>query len=712
MQLSHHALNGSKGPYSAVQANTQQLCLLLADVVGSTVHSQKNGDVSERQVLQRHYDALAPLILDYDGNIIKTIDQSMMASFSSAKDALNCSVAIQQELWNENQIDPDNPLRQTKISLHYGSLMLENDEAYGELVDMSACLLDTAEAEQILISQAVFDQLNPKDTPPLLPHGLLYCKAHDESIDTHEVLWQQSPGFVTKSAVFRNFSGSYQACFYCGLQEHLATNCPSKQLSRHTGKLNQLGYQPLHKVLGRFQQAELDAEAIGEKQSEDIFEAYYEIYLPYQLRFLCRIWIATNENWRTLCQPAAVHNASLHGTRLWLGIDALRAGRIDEAEKYLLAARDSNRGDYKPYSALGFLAMEKGEPFTARQYWQNAIPLVKTNLQGAYLHLLLHRLYMISDQSEQAQQELNKALNRYPYLDEANYRRRAIQFQVNSELNLASYIKRLTAEDRTAFLKVVLDPAFEQVRGRLAPILTNILQETRNLALVQMNQAMKELNSLREWYQQPEAELQSIESTVKILIERIKSDSYLGFYDAVEEGDRIQKRCQIILSQRIAYLHKGFKTSLLSVEQELKSLLFSIRVSGQAIAQHHISALREKLARLQEVDHFSNADQFWCAWNELQALKGTIKELDPTRQHQNTVGQKSPTNLKFILLSAISGSVMVNLALLAFLAMMMYVSQHKLTGFQLFIFFGIGNLGGLLAGAAVGGLWRWYRPRR
>lgn len=710
MQSSQPAPKESNAAPAPAPAHTQQLCLFLAEIVGSTVFYQKHGDEAGRQFVQRHYDALAPLITHHNGNVIKTIGDAIMASFSNVKDALDCSVAIQQRLWEENQQHSEQPL-QIKISLDYGSVKIENNDVDGDLVDMSGRLNDVVEAEQILISQAVFDQINANDAPPLLPLEPICCNETGEGLDIYEVLWQQSSEFASKSAVFRNFSGSYQTCFYCGLQEHLATNCPSKQLSGNTGKLNQLGYQPLHKILGRFQQVDLTQEAIERAQSEDIFEAYYEIYLPYQLRFLSRIWMATNENWRTLCQPNSMLTSALNGTRLWLGIDALRVGRLNEAQKYLQAALDSNSGDYKPYTALGFLAMEKGELVTAQQYWRKAISLVKTNLQAAYHHLLLHRLFEMKGQMEQAQQELNKALNRYPYIDEANYRRRAIQFKINKGLNLASYIKRLTSEDRTAFLKLLLDPAFAHVRDQLAPILTNIMQETRNLALVQMDQASKELNTLREWYQQPEATLQTVERSVKILIERIKSDSYLGFFDALEEGENIQKRCQIILSQRIAYLHKGFKASLFGVEQELKSLMFSINVFGRGPEEHRMSALHEKLARLHDVDLFSKADQFWCAWNELQELKSTIKKLDPARQQPDASDAKRSTNLKFIFLSAICGSVVANLALITFLAFLIYASEQSLSGLPLVIFFGIGSVGGLLAGAAVGGLWRWYQSK-
>ncbi|MCZ6871996.1 MAG: hypothetical protein O7G88_00470 [bacterium] len=711
MQSSQPVLSENNDVRSIAPTLGQNLCLLLANLVDSSPLPQKNNHLEGRKVAQRHYDTLVQLIEQYAGRIRKPMDDTVVASFSNVTDALNCSVAIQQSLLDDNESDSDPPPVQTKIALHYGSAGGETDEVCEELLNISARLNDATEAAQILLSQAVYDQLNRDDEPPLLPYGPICCKEDEDDVDVYEVLWQQSAELVANTTSFRSFSGTHHACFYCGLKEHLAMNCPSKQMSRNAGKLNQLGYQPLHKVLGRFQQADLNASTLVEKDNEDMFEAYYEIYLPYQLRFLSRVWVASNENWRSLCQPSPVVTSSLAGTRLCLGVDALRAGRLKEAQQYLDAALDSNRGDHKPYVALGFLAMENGQSYTTQQYWRKALPLVKTNLQGAYIHLLLHRSFDLDGQMEKAQQELNKALDRYPYLDEANYRRRAIQFKLNNNLNLSNYLKKLTSEDRTAFLKVALDPAFVHFRNRISPILTTILQETRNLALVQMKQASDKYNELREWYQQPEAELQTAERSLQLVTERIKSDSYLGYCDAVKEAEVIQKRYQILLSQRIAYLHKGFNSSLGNVAQELKALIFALNLGGQDIKDQRMAGMNIQLSRLQGIDSFTNADQFWCAWHDLQSLKTTIRELEATDKRQAPEGRDGHANLRFVFLTAIFGSIVANIALLVFLVFLIYILNQSLSALQWYFLFAAGTLGGLLAGAAVGSLWRWYHSR-
>src|SRR5919109_3950771 len=115
------------------QRLTQTLCVMFADVVGSTSFFQKYGDVQGRLFIQRHHDLLSPLVSAHGGRVVKTIGDAVMAAFEAPRRALDCALAMQQKLWETNHSQPkeEDPRLQTKISLHYGSALVEENDIYG-----------------------------------------------------------------------------------------------------------------------------------------------------------------------------------------------------------------------------------------------------------------------------------------------------------------------------------------------------------------------------------------------------------------------------------------------------------------------------------------------------------------------------------------------------------------------------------------------------
>ena len=282
------------------QRLSQTLCLMLADIVGSTAFFQKHGDVQGRLFVQRHHDLLTPLISQRQGRVVKTMGDAIMAAFADPTQAFECALTIQQTLWDARQRGAEEMSPQTKVCLHYGSALVEANDIYGDLVNMSARLSDMAEPDQILISQTVYECVKDRQDPPMLPLPTRDWRAGERGIPVYEVLWQQPDDTASKPLGFRNFDVTYQACFYCGLQEHQVTQCPSKQLTSYIRRLNQLGYLPLPEIFMLFQHAELNTVVLEQTRGSKIFEAFYEISLPYQLRFLTKVWLASSEDWSSL----------------------------------------------------------------------------------------------------------------------------------------------------------------------------------------------------------------------------------------------------------------------------------------------------------------------------------------------------------------------------------------------------------------------------
>lgn len=693
-----------------LQRLSQTLCLMIADVVGSSAFYQKHGDVQGRLFIQRHHDTITPLIAEHAGKVIKTIGDALMAAFEDAEQALPCAIAIQHKLWDEGAQGPDDTALRTKVSLHYGTALVEANDINGDLVNMSARLNEMAEPDQILISQTVYDRVKAWKEPLILPLSVSGgWKKGERGLPVYEVLWRQQAEAEGRPEVFRTFDGAYRTCFYCGLPEHPVSQCPSKQLTGHTRRLEQLGYLPLSEILRLFQQEDLSASALGQAKAGKLFEAFYELMLPYQLRFLLKVWLATTEDWSSLERQPTPTGHSLAGTRLWMALDCHRVGRYDQAKSFLLSALESNPGDYKPYTVLGFVAMENEEPHTALRHWRKGLSLVKTPLQASYMHLLIHRLYTINGKLQLAQQELQQTLTKDPYLHEAKYRQIALLVQEDRADEALSRLGKLIQDDRSVYVKALLDPELERLRDRIRPLLTTLCQAARTKAMACLRNLTEDINSLREWYGQPEGELVPVEQALQRLRQHIKSDSYFGYSDATQEGDALQAKIHTVLGRRKTLLQREYTTTLAVLEELLRALS---RAHNTAPVTERLAKLQRELARLQVLTGFHTPAEFWRAWEKAQRLKAAVHELNPAAPRGNLWAPRPKRLLRSLLPFGIIGSVLVDIPLFAVLGYFTYFSEFRLPPGKLLLLLASGALVGYLCGSAVGLLVQGYRSRR
>ena len=690
------------------QRLTQQLCLMLADVVGSTSFFQQHGDVQGRLFVQRHHDTLTPVISEHRGRVIKTIGDAVMAAFEHPKDAVDCAIAIQRTLWQANQQSSDRKSLQTKISLHYGTALVEDQDIYGDLVNMSARLNSLVEADQVLISHDVYEPIKGDATLTVLPLKAVQWREGEQGFAVYEVVWRQPDDASALPTAFREFSGSYHACFYCGLHEHAVTVCPSKQLSRNARRLQRLGYLPLTQVLKRFQQQDLNILGEEEARGQDAFEAFYEISLPYQLRFLIRVWLATDDDWNALERQQTAQTSALAGSHLWMGYDCLRVGRFDEAKKYFLTARDASPGDYRPHVGLGFWAMESDSSHAALQHWRHALSMTKTGLQTAYLHLLIHRLYALNGKTAQAQLELKKAMRRSLHLPEVQYRQLALTVKEDKADQILGKLEKLIRNDRTVYLKVLLDPAFTSLRDQLSQLLTKLLQEARDASLEHMRRITTELNSLRPWYRQPEKELQQIDQAIGVMREHIKAESYFGYCDALQEGENIPQRIDTTLARHKDHLRNEFTATLDKIKQRLSLISTTSRRSGKGKIADRLTTLHAEAARLQKLQVLRSANQFWDAWMELQTLKAEVESLHPDSSWHGLVPPGARSVLGSCLTFGSIGSLVVDNGLVGIIGYLSYFSGQQIPVDQLLVILGLGALGGFVCGNILGWAVRWY----
>src|SRR5262249_15379194 len=130
---------------------TTTVTVLFTDVVGSTSLRQHHGDKAAHAIMAAHEAIVREQLDKHAGREIKTIGDSFMIAFDSARKAVECAVAIQRALHAYNRAHPAQPVK-VRIGLHTGEAIHSGRDLLGTSVDAAARIMARAEGEQILIS--------------------------------------------------------------------------------------------------------------------------------------------------------------------------------------------------------------------------------------------------------------------------------------------------------------------------------------------------------------------------------------------------------------------------------------------------------------------------------------------------------------------------------------------------------------------------------
>jgi adenylate cyclase len=105
---------------------------------------------------------LDELVAAHHGRIFNTAGDSVVADFASAIDAVECAVAVQQAIAEENAKRPPAEQMRFRIGIHVGDVIVEGSNLYGDSVNIAARLEALAEPGGICLSGAVRDQVGSR----------------------------------------------------------------------------------------------------------------------------------------------------------------------------------------------------------------------------------------------------------------------------------------------------------------------------------------------------------------------------------------------------------------------------------------------------------------------------------------------------------------------------------------------------------------------
>jgi TolB-like protein/class 3 adenylate cyclase/Tfp pilus assembly protein PilF len=136
--------------------------ILAADVVGYSrlMGLDEEGTLAQ---LRAHRRALVdPKINEHRGRIVKTTGDGMLVEFASVVDAVRCAVEVQRGMADRNAGVPQNKRIEFRVGINLGDIIVQDNDIFGDGVNVAARLEGLAEPGGICVSQAARDQLQDK----------------------------------------------------------------------------------------------------------------------------------------------------------------------------------------------------------------------------------------------------------------------------------------------------------------------------------------------------------------------------------------------------------------------------------------------------------------------------------------------------------------------------------------------------------------------
>lgn len=194
--------------------------LMFTDIVGSTAYFEQRGDLAGMDMLERHNAMLLPLVEAHAGRVVKTIGDAIMAAWPDAPEAARCAVAMQERLAAHNAAAPSNEGIKVRIGLHYGSVVCQAGDLFGDVVNAAARVEGLAGPGEILLAAPARERLPDDLGERCTFFDAVRVKGKREPIEVFELRWDATAPAAKRlpplPAGARLAGGRYEVCSVLG----------------------------------------------------------------------------------------------------------------------------------------------------------------------------------------------------------------------------------------------------------------------------------------------------------------------------------------------------------------------------------------------------------------------------------------------------------------------------------------------------------------
>ena len=170
-----------------MKRQTRTLAVMFADISDSTSLYQKLGDAAARNIVNACLQVINGVLARYEGRLVKTIGDEVMCVFPDADLAVLAASDMQAQV---STTKPGNYPVAIHVGLHYGPVLVEENDVFGDTVNVAAYLRAAATAEQILTTDAIERCLTAALKTCVRPIFNAVLKGSEQESTVYQVLWR------------------------------------------------------------------------------------------------------------------------------------------------------------------------------------------------------------------------------------------------------------------------------------------------------------------------------------------------------------------------------------------------------------------------------------------------------------------------------------------------------------------------------------------
>lgn len=216
--------------------------IVAADVSGYSRLMGINEEGTFRSLKTHMRELIDPKISEYGGRIVKTTGDGMLSEFNSVVDAVRCCLEIQNEMLFRNKDTPVDKRIEFRIGINVGDIIVEEDDIFGDGVNVAARVEGLAKPGGICVSgaaydhiagkvDATFDDLGPQSVKNI-PQPVRVLRVQPEDTTHNKQITDVSspvPGFQGRPAIavlpFDNLSDDPEQDYFAdGIAEDILTH--------------------------------------------------------------------------------------------------------------------------------------------------------------------------------------------------------------------------------------------------------------------------------------------------------------------------------------------------------------------------------------------------------------------------------------------------------------------------------------------------------
>ena len=171
------------------EAASRDLLVLFADISGSTSIYEQLGDAVAVELIQGLLASMEEEVLMHKGDVIKSIGDELLCTFSDVVSALAAATAMHQQAGAV--AGPGGRSLALRIGMHFGPTIADRGDVFGDGVIVASRVVELARPGQILITEECYVRVPLLGRSRIRTVDKIMVRGRSAEVTVMEVMWER-----------------------------------------------------------------------------------------------------------------------------------------------------------------------------------------------------------------------------------------------------------------------------------------------------------------------------------------------------------------------------------------------------------------------------------------------------------------------------------------------------------------------------------------